>query len=538
MFKKGESLLVLTLLVIFASIIITNAQEVSIANSFRFPLEGDWSPLWQDFNKWNNQWNGYHLGEDVGREEADKKNYAVYPMADGIVKFADIVMGYTVIIEHKLSNNDPDGDYVCSVYYHMKRPEEGGIKLRLNEVVYIDNPIGYVSSKWEDHKSSPHLHFGIRRGRYKIGKDPRTGFWYYPGYTVIKKAGEVQKNPNDPIHKQILEDWFNPSTDPKNGTGFIERHITQIEQADEISSTKDYFPLAEEVVRLASSQINKTKGDGKFTGLIWADAYCTYCERFVSAVITVASGKKISEQKVKYSTAITDYFTRCISSWVSDQPLCLLKESEEPPKGAVVYFVGSIRGDIRGDLENCYGGYVGISDGKGNVIGAINATQGVLSKPIKSFEATGYGWIFPEEWDIELIPPPKVGKDLPKTFSKKGVSIMLVSVEAFPPPKKTARGFAVGSYLSETHIAIRITNNTYNRISTDLSSGRIVADGQEFRIRGYGNCGAKPGATAISGNISFAGIPANINKITIYIPYIIYRPSWEKIEAEFEVEFY
>ena len=237
MFKKGKYLLVLViLLVVFTSIIITNAQEVSIANSFRFPLEGDWSPLWQDFGKWNNQWNGYHLGEDVGREDADIKNYAVYPMVNGIVKFADIVMGYTVIIEHKLSNDDPDGDHVCSVYYHMKRPEEGGIKLTVGESVSMDSPIGYISGKQEDYKSSPHLHFGIRKGPYKSGKDPSTGFWYYPGYTTIKKDGVVQKNPDDPIHKQILADWFNPTADKP---GFIESHVIQIEQSTINSSSKN-----------------------------------------------------------------------------------------------------------------------------------------------------------------------------------------------------------------------------------------------------------------------------------------------------------
>ena len=228
MFKKEKYLLVITLLVTFLSIIIVNAQEVPIANSFRFPLEGDWSPLWQDFGKWNNQWNGYHLGEDVGREDADTKNYAVYPMADGIVKFADIVLGYTVIIEHKLPVSDPDGDYVCSVYYHMKRPGEGGIKLTLGEVASTDSPIGYVSGKRKDYKSLPHLHFGIRKGPYKSGKDPRTGFWYYPGYTTIKINNEVQKNPDDPTHEQILTDWFNPTADRP---GFIESHIIQIEQS-------------------------------------------------------------------------------------------------------------------------------------------------------------------------------------------------------------------------------------------------------------------------------------------------------------------
>ncbi len=236
MFRKVKHLLLLTLLIVFTSIIITNAQDVPIANSFRFPLEGDWSPLWQDFGKWNNQWNGYHLGEDIGREDADIKNYEVYPMADGIVKFADIVMGYTVIIEHKLSNDDPDGDYVCSVYYHMKRPGEGGIKLTLGEVVFTDSPIGYVSGKRKDYKSLPHLHFGIRKGSYKSGKDPRTGFWHYPGYTTIKINNEVQKNPDDPTHKQILTDWFNPAADKP---GFIESHIIQIVQSTIDSSSKN-----------------------------------------------------------------------------------------------------------------------------------------------------------------------------------------------------------------------------------------------------------------------------------------------------------
>lgn len=236
MFKKVKYLLVIILLVVFMSIIIANAQEAPVSDSFRFPLKGDWKPLLQDFNKWNSKWNGYHIGEDIGREDTDIKNYAVYPMADGIVKFADIVRGYTVIIEHKLSDDDPDGDYVCSVYYHMKRPREGGIKLKFGEVVSIDSPIGYVSGKWEDHKSSPHLHFGIRKGCYKTGKDPKTGFWYYPGYTVIKKDGEVQKNPDDPIHKQILADWLNPTADKP---GFIESHIIQIEQSTINSSSKN-----------------------------------------------------------------------------------------------------------------------------------------------------------------------------------------------------------------------------------------------------------------------------------------------------------
>jgi len=292
-------------------------------------------------------------------------------------------------------------------------------------------------------------------------------------------------------------------------------------------AVSDVSNLAEEVVRLASSQINKTKGDGEFVGLIWADADVTYCERFVSAIITIASGKNISEQKIRYSTAAADKGTRH-SLPRANPSIDLIKESEEPPKGAVVYL-----GRVKGDIENCYGGYVGISDGKGNVISAVNATQGVLSKPIKSFNFNRYGWIFPEEWDTPVVAPPKVGKDLPKTFTKKDVSIILISLEAFPPSN------IVDCFLSRTHIAIKITNNTYNKISPDIGSARIVADGQEFRVSGYpGISEVKPGVAEIADNIFFAGLPANINKITIYIPYNINKPSWEKIEAEFEVEFY
>jgi len=291
-------------------------------------------------------------------------------------------------------------------------------------------------------------------------------------------------------------------------------------------AVSDVSDLAEEVVRLASSQINKIKGDGEFAGLIWADADVTYCERFVSAVITVASGKKISEQKVKYSTAYGDYSTRSTLASETDQRLCVLKESEEPPKGAVVYFFGRKKDDIK----NCYGGYVGISDGKGNVIGVINAIQGVQNKPIKSIKkSTGYNsihddWIFSEEWDKPLAPLPKVGKDLPKTFTKKDVSIMLVSVEAFPPSKNPN---------------IDAAYSRFNSISPYIGRARIVVDGQEFRVSGYpGINEVRPGVAEIADNISFPSLPANINKIKIYIPYVIEKPSWEEIEAEFEVEFY
>jgi murein DD-endopeptidase MepM/ murein hydrolase activator NlpD len=186
-----------------------------VATKFRYPLE-KWQ-IAQDFNIWNKCAWGYHLGVDIPA----KPDTPVYPIADGVVKFADKVMGYTIVIQHKL----PNSEYICSVYYHLKLPENGGIKLQKDMVVNINGPIGYISGKPEDHGNTfPHLHLGIRKGNceelLKRGKDPRTGHWYFPGYTSIinECSGENEKkckiNCNPPklqIHKDIASEWYNPS---------------------------------------------------------------------------------------------------------------------------------------------------------------------------------------------------------------------------------------------------------------------------------------------------------------------------------------
>lgn len=171
---------------------------------FRHPLEVDWS-MTQDFGDWNSAWKGYHLAEDI----SCNPNAPVYPIGNGVVQYAGVILGYTVIIEYKLPPGDPNGEAICSIYYHLKRPEDGGISLAVNMPVFKTNPIGYVSNKWEDHQSAPHLHFGIRKGEYKKGKDPRTEKWYYPGYTTIYKNDVRQDDQYDPIHQQILLEWLN-----------------------------------------------------------------------------------------------------------------------------------------------------------------------------------------------------------------------------------------------------------------------------------------------------------------------------------------
>ncbi len=175
-------------------------------NYLQFPLRGDWKPI-RGFNVWSSDWCGRHLGEDVERNPETP----IYPMTVGIVKFAQYQpkggIGYGVIIEH-----DFEGEELCSVYYHMREPKDNEI-LREGQSVLSDKPIGYVSGESKDHLSIPHLHFGIRKGKYKIGRDPRTNRWYYPGYTAIYNEQDIrQNNERDTIHNEIIKEWIEPST--------------------------------------------------------------------------------------------------------------------------------------------------------------------------------------------------------------------------------------------------------------------------------------------------------------------------------------
>jgi uncharacterized repeat protein (TIGR03803 family) len=208
------------------------AAAAQIADIFIYPLAGGWpkADIIQGFGRaadnppfnvdtgWFEPYHGYHLGYDVtvhySQSDILQKNYrqALAP-ANGVVRFAQTVLGYTVIIEHTLPSGDPDGPAVCSVFYHMLRPKDGGVALTPGQVVSIGDVIGYVSPLKIDHQSVPHQHFGIRKGAYRSGLNPRTGYWFYPGYSSIK--GEY--NPQDPLHGVIISEWFNPAL-------FLQRH--------------------------------------------------------------------------------------------------------------------------------------------------------------------------------------------------------------------------------------------------------------------------------------------------------------------------
>jgi murein DD-endopeptidase MepM/ murein hydrolase activator NlpD len=179
------------------------------------PLDGSWV-VSQEFAKWNSEWCGYHLAEDVGRgSEAP-----VYAVADGVVRFASLAeldYGYVVIIEHKLPAGDPAGEYVCTVYGHLRKEN-----LTSTGQVSKGELIGYLSGNPEHNGGFIHLHFGIRKGEYvETVNDSRRGGWYYGGCTTI--FGEC--NRTNPVHQQILAEWLNPTTDPTNGEGFINARL-------------------------------------------------------------------------------------------------------------------------------------------------------------------------------------------------------------------------------------------------------------------------------------------------------------------------
>ena len=160
--------------------------------------------------------------------------------------------------------------------------------------------------------------------------------------------------------------------------------------------------IALEIVKLAKSQIGigklngKITGNGPFANLIWADSNTniTYCDRFVSAVMAIATGKPLSERK-SYNTAYDDYSAQLTQG--------VLIKSGEPPKGAVVYFGKDETNAYyikaaNGNNVKVYGGHVGISDGEGNIISVLTIKEGVCIRPLKKFKAPLLGWITFEEY--------------------------------------------------------------------------------------------------------------------------------------------
>ncbi|HEX4960631.1 MAG TPA: peptidoglycan DD-metalloendopeptidase family protein [Thermoanaerobaculia bacterium] len=178
-----------------------------VADSFRLPLDGNWIFARGFAQRYISDWCGFHLAEDANANPKDP----VFAVANGNIELAEDIadIGGAIHISHTLQ----DGTVVVSVYYHLKRFGDGAPRHRVGEVVLKGDQIGEISGRAGDYGSAPHLHFGIRKGIYKRGIDPRTEKWFYPGYTGIYRNQKKQCNLGAayPGYQEIVSDWVSPS---------------------------------------------------------------------------------------------------------------------------------------------------------------------------------------------------------------------------------------------------------------------------------------------------------------------------------------
>ena len=196
------TLLLFTITVMIASAGVSSAT--SSADSFCFPLDESWV-VTQDFNVYNSDFGGYHLGEDVLRSS----EVPVYAPANGVVKHNSqrTSYGYVVIIEHQL----PDGTYVCSVLGHLR--SEG--RASVDSEVAKGQIVGYLSSDPNENGGYgfTHLHFGIRKGSY-------SSIWVYQGYGSSSEVNNWY-DPSDFVNSHQSSSSPIPISGDLNGDGKV-----------------------------------------------------------------------------------------------------------------------------------------------------------------------------------------------------------------------------------------------------------------------------------------------------------------------------
>ena len=174
--------LVIIVILLFSGVtqrtIIVHGMATPIADVWQFPLDGSWSPIGEEFDVFNGEWNGWHLGQDIMRTS----EVPVYAAANGYVRYSGAASGYghVVIIEHQLQ----DGTSLTSLYGHLK--STGLISNNTN--VLKGTIIGYLSGDRNENGGYDfiHLHFGIREGPYDYSQSYSCGgkkTWLYRGYS-------------------------------------------------------------------------------------------------------------------------------------------------------------------------------------------------------------------------------------------------------------------------------------------------------------------------------------------------------------------
>lgn len=199
----------------------TLAIAQTTADSFRFPLDVAWQKT-QDFNKWNGDWWGYHLGEDV----VVSSELPVHAAGNGTIIHVGQHSGYgwVVIVQHALPAGDVYGPTVATLYAHMRH---SGIATLgpINKGAVI----GYLSSNSNENGgySFTHIHFAIKQLPLQTGctsqDDPSSNWWAYAGYSTLfalcnTKSSEINISPSDllwpsyqPLHVSVVGRWIPPS---------------------------------------------------------------------------------------------------------------------------------------------------------------------------------------------------------------------------------------------------------------------------------------------------------------------------------------
>ncbi len=167
---------VLLLLLSFAGIQPTQAQQCGIADSIDYPVDTDIFQLVQDFEARSPRHQGrFHTGEDwyAGRENNYGIGLPVVAAANGRVTYSapggwgrD---GGVVILEHTF----PDGSLLYTQYGHLQETDSARFPIRWS-CVRAGEIIGAVGAV----RPAPHLHFEVRN---QNGTSPGPGYsWDAP----------------------------------------------------------------------------------------------------------------------------------------------------------------------------------------------------------------------------------------------------------------------------------------------------------------------------------------------------------------------
>jgi len=153
-------------------IITTAVQAYEMADSFRNPMASYVINNDDKIDGGNNRFGVflpslglYHAGEDLKANPLTP----VYAIANGKVELAkEGSQGYgqVVVINHTL----PDGKNIQSIYGHLSKKIINGINYKIKvsqgQEIIKGTLLGYTGFEDEIEEGKPHLHFGLRKGKY------------------------------------------------------------------------------------------------------------------------------------------------------------------------------------------------------------------------------------------------------------------------------------------------------------------------------------------------------------------------------------